>query len=53
MDLTDLFKIVEPEESYHAKALEKIATKFGMNQVKDCHDKGLEELGLKIKSKTL
>lgn len=48
-DLKNLFRIIEPEESYHAKALEKIATKYGMKNVKDCHDKGLEELGLKIK----
>jgi len=47
-DLKELFKVVEPEESYHAKALEKIATKYGMKNVKDCHDKGLEELGLKM-----
>lgn len=50
-DLIELFKIVEPEEAYHAKVLEKIATKYGMKKVKDCHDKGLEELGLKIKVK--
>lgn len=48
-DLAELFKIIEPEESYHAKILQTIATKFGMKRVKDCHDKGLEELGLKIK----
>lgn len=47
-DLIDLFKIIEPEEAYHAKALEKIATKYGMKSVKDCHDKGLESLGLKM-----
>lgn len=50
-DLIDLFKIIEPEEAYHAKMLQKIATKYGMKAVKDCHDKGLEELGLKIKNK--
>lgn len=50
-DLVDLFKVIEPEESYHAKSLQKIATKHGMDSVKDCHDKGLEELGLKIKNK--
>ena len=50
-DLRELFKVIEPEESFHAKALEKIATKYGMKKVKDCHDKGLEELGLKIISK--
>lgn len=49
-DLIDLFKVIEPEEAYHAKALEKIATKYGMKSVKDCHDKGLEDLGLKIKN---
>lgn len=49
-DLVDLFKIIEPEESYHAKVLSKIATQYGMLKVKDCHDKGLEELGLKIKA---
>lgn len=48
-DLVELFKVIEPEESFHAKALQKIATKYGMKNVKDCHDKGLEELGLKIK----
>lgn len=48
-DLKELFKIIEPEESYHAKVLVKIATRYGMKKVKDCHDKGLEELGLKIK----
>ena len=48
-DLVKLFQVIEPEESYHAKALEKIATKYGMKSVKDCHDKGLEALGLKIK----
>lgn len=48
-DLKEMFKIIEPEEAYHAKALEAIATKYGMKGVKDCHDKGLEELGLKIK----
>lgn len=47
-DLVELFKVIEPEESYHAKALEKIATKYGMKAVKDCHDKGLEALGLKM-----
>jgi hypothetical protein len=41
--------VIEPEEAYHAKVLEKIATKYGMKGVKDCHDKGLEALGLKIK----
>ena len=50
-DLVKLFKVIEPEESYHAKILEEIATKYGMKAVKDCHDKGLEELGLKIKKK--
>ena len=50
-DLKNLFKVIEPEESYHAKVLEKIATKYGMKEVKDCHDKGLIELGLKIQSK--
>lgn len=48
-DLVELFKVIEPEESYHAKVLAEIATKGGMDTVKDCHDKGLEELGLKIK----
>ena len=48
-DLVELFKVIEPEESYHAKALNKIATRYGMLKVKNCHDKGLEELGLKIK----
>lgn len=48
IDLKKLFEVVEPEESYHAKVLEQIATKYGMKKVKDCHDKGLEELGLKI-----
>ncbi len=48
-DLKELFKVVEPEESYHAMILRKIATKHGMDSVRDCHDKGLEELGLKIK----
>lgn len=47
-DIRNLFKIIEPEESYHAKILQKIAKKNGMKNVKDCHDKGLEELGLKI-----
>jgi rubrerythrin len=47
-DLVELFKVIEPEEAYHAKILQKIATKYGMKSVKDCHDKGLEELGLKI-----
>jgi hypothetical protein len=51
-DLIDLFKVIEPEEAYHARILETIATKHGMKAVKDCHDKGLEELGLKIKAKT-
>lgn len=49
-DLKELFKIIEPEEANHARLLEKIATKYGMKGVKDCHDKGLEELGLQIKS---
>jgi rubrerythrin len=48
-DLVELFKVIEPEESYHAKVLAEIATQYGMSKVKDCHDKGLEELGLKIK----
>lgn len=48
-DLVALFEVIEPEEAYHAKALTAIATKHGMSKVKDCHDKGLEELGLKIK----
>lgn len=47
-DLVELFKLIEPEESYHAKVLRNIATKYGMDSVKDCHDKGLAELGLKI-----
>ena len=51
-DLIELFKVIEPEEAYHARVLETIATKHGMKAVKDCHDKGLEELGLKIKTKT-
>lgn len=50
-DLKRLFEVIEPEESYHAKILEKIATKYGMKNVKNCHDKGLEELGLKILKK--
>jgi len=50
-DLKDLFAIIEPEESYHAKTLQKIATRYGMKEVKDCHDAGLEELGLKIMKK--
>ena len=49
-DLIELFKVIEPEEAYHARVLETIATKHGMKAVKDCHDKGLEELGLKIKA---
>jgi len=49
-DLKDLFKVIEPEESFHAKSLKKIATDYGMKEVKDCHDKGLEALGLKIKN---
>lgn len=52
-DLVELFKVIEPEESYHARALEQIATRYGMMKVKDCHDKGLEELGLKIKSNAI
>ncbi len=50
-DLKELFSVIEPEESFHAKALRKIATAYGMKAVKDCHDKGLEELGLKIKNR--
>lgn len=50
-DLVELFKVIEPEEAYHAKILATIATKNGMSKVKDCHDKGLEELGLKIRDK--
>lgn len=50
-DLADMFRIIEPDESFHAKALEKIATQHGMKSVRDCHDKGLDALGLKIKSK--
>lgn len=50
-DLIQLFKVIEPEESFHAKALEAVATKYGMKEVRDCHDKGLEELGLKILAK--
>ena len=50
-DLKELFKVIEPEESYHAKALTGIAKKNGMDKVRDCHDKGLEALGLKIKQK--
>lgn len=49
-DLRNMFAVIEPEEAYHAKALESIATKYGMKAVKDCHDKGLDELGLKIKA---
>lgn len=49
-DLRKLFEVIEPEESFHAKTLQKIATKHGMDKVKDCHDKGLEELGLLIKN---
>lgn len=49
-DLKALFEIIEPEEAYHAKALKTIATNYGMKAVKDCHDKGLEALGLKIKN---
>lgn len=47
-DLKHLFSVIEPEEAYHAIALEKVATKYGMKKVKDCHSKGLQELGLKI-----
>ena len=50
-DLKKLFELIEPEESFHAKALEQIATKYGMKAVKDCHDKRLIELGLKMKEK--
>lgn len=49
-DIRKMFEIIEPEESFHAKVLKRIATKYGMKAVKDCHDKGLEELGLKIKN---
>lgn len=48
-DLVELFSVIEPEESYHTRILAEIATKHGMLSVKDCHDKGLEELGLKIR----
>ena len=48
VDLRELFKIIEPEESYHAKILQKIAKKYGMSKVRECHNKGLEALGLKI-----
>lgn len=47
-DLVGLFSVIEPEEAFHAKSLEKIAKKHGMKAVRDCHDKGLEALGLKI-----
>lgn len=50
-DLKEMFQVIEPEESYHARILQKIATKNGMLDVRDCHDRGLEELGLKIKNK--
>ena len=53
IDLKKLFEIIEPEEAFHAKSLEKIATKYGMKSVKDCHYKGLEELGLKISNSNL
>ena len=49
-DLKALFEVIEPEEAFHAKALEQIATRYGMKAVKDCHDKGLEALGLKIQN---
>jgi len=49
-DIREMFRAIEPEESYHAKILKKIATSYGMKSVKDCHDKGLEELGLRIKN---
>lgn len=52
-DLREMFEIIEPEEANHAILLEKIATKHGMKDVRDCHDKGLEELGLKIKNNAL
>jgi rubrerythrin len=48
-DLRKLFSIIEPDESKHVKILSKIATKYGIKAVKDCHDKGLDALGLKIK----
>jgi rubrerythrin len=49
-DLREMFRVIEPDESYHARILQTIAKKHGMNRVKDCHDKGLDELGLKIKN---
>lgn len=50
-DLRKLFQVIEPEESYHAKILQKIAKKYGMLKVKGCHEDGLEALGLKIINK--
>jgi len=49
-DLREMFQVIEPDESYHARILQTIAKKVGMDSVRDCHVKGLEELGLKIKS---
>lgn len=49
-DIKEMFQIIEPEEARHATILRKIATKYGMKQVLDCHNKGLEKLGLKILS---
>ena len=47
-DIREMFKVIEPEESYHAEELARIAGKYGMSEVKECHDDGLEALGLKM-----
>ena len=48
-DLVTLFSLIEPDEGVHAKVLGVLAGKFGMKSVMDCHNRGLEALGLRIK----
>lgn len=51
-DIKEMFIAIEKDETFHAKELTKIATNYGMKNVRECHDKGLEELGILIRDST-
>ena len=48
VDLKSLFVRIEPDEARHVKLLRGVAGKYGMKSVVDCHNAGLEELGLRM-----
>ena len=52
-EIKSVFSLIEKDESNHTKYLQSIAGQYGMKDLKDCHDKGLEKLGLLILSKKI